>query len=317
MALIRRLMTVADETSEQADLEQWLDESADIIAWRGAVRPIVDGWTPARDSHAEWEQQEAADAGWGDGNPPIIVQMALLDWWDAADGYLGAVETLFRSQQVTHAVPYLCRAVLEHAHKICWLLQACETVDGELRPVTLVDRAARVYLEELFSLRHRRDTVAKLSPKDRQAVEITRTEYRAMKTATIPALFKDVVLDGGPSEWSVNGQRWRGPAWLADWYDRERGGGTKGAYDALSAMSHPTLYGIREFIEYEPVGDLMRRRRRIPKDFLLRVAGGAVTTHWRACMDMASYFGWDRSPLDEWAAAINEWRPGSISSADE
>lgn len=295
------------------ELERWLDEAADVIGQRGALWAIADGWTPAKGSHAEWEQNQAAEVAWGDGGPPIVVQAALLDLWDASDGFLGAVESLFRCRGVTHAVPYLARAVLEHSHKICWLLQARQVADGEVRPLTLVDRAARVYLEELFSLRHRRDAVAKLAQKGDDAVRITRAEYRKMKTATIPALFKDVVLDGEPGDWSVNGQRWRGPAWLADWYARERGGGTAGAYDALSAMSHPTLYGIREFIEYEQVGDLMRRRRTVDKDFLLRVSGGAVTTHWRACMDLASYFGWDRGPLDEWAAAINAWRPGSIA----
>lgn len=241
------------------------------------------------------------------------VQVALLDLWDAADGFMGAIEALFRVRQVTHAVPYLCRAVLEHAHKICWLLEARETVDGEVRPVTLVDRAARAYLEELYSRRHLRDTLEKLRPQDRDAVCATRAGYRTMKIETIPALFTDVQLDGEPPTWSINGQRWRGPAWLADWYARTRGGGSEGAYDALSAMSHPTLYSIREFIEYEEVGDQLRRRRTIPQEFLLRVAGGAVVTHWRACLDLASYFGWDRSALDEWAGAINQWRPDSIT----
>jgi hypothetical protein len=236
-----------------------------------------------------------------------------LDLWDASDGFLGAMESLFRSRGVTHAVPYVARAVLEHAHKICWLLQARQTVSGEVMPVTLVDRAARVYLEELFSLRHRRDAVTKLATKGDESVRIAKAEYRTMKTETIPSLFKDVALDGEPSDWSINRQRWRGPAWLADWYAKERGGGTAGAYDALSAMSHPTLYGIREFVEYEEVGELMRRRRTVDRDFLLRVAGGAVTTHWRACMDLASYFGWDRGSLDEWAATINGWRPNSIA----
>lgn len=295
------------------DIEHWLDRAADVMAQRRVLWMVANGWTPASGSHAEWEQNEAAHAGWGGGDPPIVVQAALLDLWDAADGFLGAIESLFRCRGVTHAVPYLSRAVLEHAHKICWLLQARQTVDGEVVPVTLVDRAARVYLEELFSLRHRRDAAAKLAEKGDESLRVTKAEYRTMKTETIPALFKNVALDGEPTDWSINGQRWRGPASLADWYAKERGGGTAGAYDALSAMSHPTLYGIRELIEYEQVGDLMRRRRTIDQDFLLRVAGGAVTTHWRACLDLASYFGWDRGPLDEWAATINAWRPGSIT----
>lgn len=311
--LARTLLFDMSGIEESSELDVWLVETADVLSGRGALWSSCDGWTPAPLSHAEWEQREAEEAGWGDGCSPIVVQAALLDWWDASDGFLAAIEALFRMRQVTHAVPYLCRAVLEHAHKICWLLESRETVDGEIRPVTLVDRSARVYLEELYSLRHRRDTVEKLARTDRAAVATVRSEYREMKRAVLPALFNDVELDGVPSTWVINGQRWRGPAWLADWYARTRGGGAEGAYDALSAMSHPTLYGIREFIEYEPVGDQMRRRRTIPKDFLLRVTGGAVVTHWRACMDLASYFGWDRSSLGDWATTINEWRPDSIA----
>jgi len=301
------------DTDDGIELEAWLDQTADVLAGRGALWAICAGWTPAPQSYAEWEQHEAESVGWGDGRPPLVVQAALLDWWDGSDGFLGAIEALFRTRQVTHGVPYLCRAVLEHSHKICWLLEARQTVDGVARPVTLVDRAARVYLEELYSHRHRSDTVKKIARDDRPAIATAKAEYRELRATTIPALFKDVALDGEPRAWSINGQKWRGPTWLADWYARTRGGGSNGAYDALSAMSHPTLYGIREFIEYEPVGDQMRRRRTIPKDFLLRVTGGALVTHWRACMDLASYFGWDRSALDEWAAAINDWRPGSIA----
>lgn len=304
------------EESLPESLRTWLLSTADVIAGRDAFEKAAGGWSPTASSHATWELETAEAMGWGDppGSPPAAVHSALIDWFDMADGYLDAMEALFRSGRVAHVVPALARGLMEHCHKICWLLEPTQDVNGQTAPVTLEDRSARAYIEELFGLRHRRDTMKKLSGRSSVEFQVCAADYEEMRTVTIPTLFPGAQTDGKPEDWLVSGQRWRGPTTLAERYSANKEAvATKGAYDALCAMTHPTLYAIREFIQYEPVGELLRRRRLIAQDFLERIVGASMATYWRASLDAASYFGWDRQPLDEWAHVLNDWRSELIA----
>lgn len=305
------------EVQLPAEVRTWLSSTADLLQGRSCFWGTTDGWSASEGSHARWELDEAESADWGDPRPPTIVQQVLLDYWDGADGHLSSIEALARSGAVTHSLPLLTRTVLEHAHRICWLLEASHPAgSGKEGPVMLTERAARAYLEELHSLHHRRETVKKLAGRSSEAFKTCDGDLREMRTTRIPAVFASTAdLDGDPSQWRISGERWRGPTSLAEWYTKHKGQnpGQSGTYDALSAMSHPTLYGLRESIEFHPVEGGVVRRRSLPQDFLSRVIGGAAATYWRACMDLASYFGWDREPLDRWASQLNEWSPGIIA----
>jgi hypothetical protein len=306
------------QEADIAPIRPWLTETTNLLrAGQDAARRCFGDWAPAPGSHAEWELAQADSVGWGDA--VALVQVVLLDWTEAATAHFGALAAVIDAGEVTHSVPTLVRAVVEHTHKIAWLLEPTHgTSPGA--PLTLAERAARAHLEELYSLRHRRNTVKKLVGRNAEAFTECDRLYRDFRDVTIPALFGRVRGETSGLEqadetlWRLAGQQWRGPTALAERYGRRQSGdkALDGTYDALCAYSHPTLYAQREFVEHIPSDGGTIRRRSISTDFLTRVVGGAATAFWRAALDVVSYFGWDRSPLDQWARQLNSWRPGLV-----
>jgi hypothetical protein len=299
-----------------APIRLWLTETADLLrAGRDAAQTAFGQWKPAAGSHAEFEMSEAETVGWGD--QMALVQVVLLDWTEAASGHLGALAAVVDAGEVTHSVPHLVRAVVEHAHKITWLL---EPIHEDGSPVTLHERAARAHLEELYSRKHRRDTVKKLYGRDSEAFRECDHLFRSFG-GSLPALFSNMRGETSGLEeleapaWLLAGQKWRGPTALAERYGRSVTGDRTldGTYDALCAYSHPTLYAHREFLEHIQSDDGTVRRRSISTDFLARVVGGGATAFWRSSLDVASYFGWDLRPLEQWGQALNAWRPGLVA----
>jgi hypothetical protein len=303
---------------------QWLNETAELLTiGRDAVRKSFGDWSPSPGSHAAWELAEAERHEWGDAI--AWVHVVLLDWTDAADAHFGALSAVVKAGEVTHSVPYLVRAIVEHSHKIAWLLEPKHGSGRDAAPVTMVERAARAHLEELYSLRHRRDTVKKLAGRKSDAFRECDHIFTEFRDVSIPVLFGHTIGETSglqePDEtaWLLVGQRWRGPTALAERYGRRQSGDRTldGTYDALCAYSHPTLYAHREFLEHIPARGGTIRRRTISQDFLSRLIGGGASTFWRASMDVVSYFGWDRALLDGWAGQLNAWRPDLIGSASE
>lgn len=84
-------------------------------------------------------------------------------------------------------------------------------------PVTFVQRGARAYLEELYSLKHRRDTVKKMSGEGSAAFKECERQFVEFRDVTIPSLFHDgasTVLGRHVRDWRIAGERWRGPTAL-------------------------------------------------------------------------------------------------------
>jgi hypothetical protein len=295
-------------------LERWLPETADLLnEGRGVLHHTLGGWSPAPNSRAQWELDEAERAGLGD--VAALVHIVLMDWTEAADGHMAALAAVLRAGEVTHSVPYIVRAVMEHCHKIAWLLEdKHELPNGP--SVTYVQRGARAHLEELYSLKYRRDTVKKMWGEHSPAFEECERQFVEFRDVTIPLLFSNgasTALGRHHRDWRIAGERWRGPTALSERYEKRRhDDSTSGTYDALSAYSHPTLYANREFVEHIPHLDGIIRRRTISKDFLERVTGGGAAVFWRAGLDLTSYFGWSKAPLRGWANRLNAWRPGLI-----
>lgn len=182
----RHLRVCGMREEDIAPIRPWLTETADLLrAGRDAAQTTFGQWKPAAGSHAEFEMSEAESVGWGD--QMALVQVVLLDWTEAASGHLGALAAAVDAGEVTHSVPHLVRAVVEHAHKITWLLEPTPDALRTSRvprahPVGRWDRTPSIDLNRLSRPRgrRRRDRILEVVPRRRLLLRLGSAPTRAM-----------------------------------------------------------------------------------------------------------------------------------------
>lgn len=316
--MIRPMRRIRVTSPEQVAL----DASANAVA--GAARVLAGlaehhNWNCVQGSPAE---AEAAEAIAYDLDPVLLptTWRAVIEFSSAAVEHGEALAVLLRSGH-TLTVPMIGRSVIELAQAACWLLEPTHdgvgTADAR---VTAVQRAARGQLAELFSLRHCRDTLQKLtktSPNDsstRDALFGVRRELTGFRARVVEVFGEGTVVDGEPSSWRIAAETLPGLTSASEWFFKtmtlSRG---LGIYDTLSGYVHPTLWALREHHRAEPTVDGgVDLAWTVGPEFMARVCATTASTLYRMLCQMAGYFGWDESGVHQWAEDLNEWYPDLI-----
>jgi hypothetical protein len=278
-------------------------------------------WRPTEDSQAVSEAQEAIDKGLD----PIFMPACwrvITEFGSAATEHAAALAALLRSARVVTA-PVVARSTIENAQRATWLLEPThEGVGTPEARVTARQRAARAQLEELFSDRHRRDTlekVAKGSPLGSPARAAKNDAARDLKHRRkwlVEAFGEGTVVEGKPEEWLIENQALPVLTGASEWfYETMTLGNGDGIYDMLSGWSHPTLWGIRDHLRSQTTtGGGVELEWSIGVDFSENLVATTCSTMYRMLIQAAGYFGWKESLVHSWAAVLNQWRPGLIVS---
>lgn len=270
------------------------------------------GWTPQPESIAAFDLE--VDAVSPDGTPwpdwaKGRIGEAVTNYAELAGGHLSSLSVLFKTGEVLYSVPLLVRGVLEHAMKVCWILEPRREGDPE-RPVSTRERFARVFLEELASAEYYKKTIGRLSGKSGGPFGDAQRAWKRLRNHEIPRLFgtEDVQLTDRP--YQIAGETLLSLEGLEEWYSRNHvPGELRGVYDALFNFTHPTLFAVRELTRVVKDGEKALRGREVPIDFLERLTSAAVSSFHKSLEHLVAYFGWPGDEIDRWVEEVNTWQP--------
>jgi hypothetical protein len=274
---------------------------------------------PTHDSQAESEAQEALDHGLESTLMPFCWRV-IVEYSCAATEHAGALGTLLRAGHPVTA-PAVARCTIENAQRATWLLEpAHEGARTREARVTARQRAARAQLEELYSDRHRRDTLEKLAKGAPPGTPVREAHKDAVsdlkqRRLWLPQVFgPGTVVEGRPEEWVIEQQELPVLTGTSEWFFKTMtlGSGT-GIYDMLAGWSHPTLWGIRDHLRAELTMDGgIEVEWSISVGFAEKLSATTCSTLYRMLVQAAGYFGWDESVVHAWAADLNRWTPDLI-----
>ena len=276
---------------------------------------------PAPDSPAAYESAEALRHGLDDTEMPRAWRL-IVDYASVSAKHGEGLASLLDNRHFVSA-PGVARSCIEHAQRACWLLapthEGQNTMDSRL---TARQRAARANLEELYSSRHHRDTLKKLS-KDLETesyvhAELISTTIELERLRShLPVVFGDESkVDGEPATWRIEGQQILGLTTVSEWYFETMAlSSGLGVYDLLSAWTHPTIWTIRELQNGVIVdGQDLRAIWASKLSFIENLSAVSCTTLYRMLNQLSTYFGLSDMPAHSWAQQLNEWTPGLIVS---
>lgn len=223
-----------------------------------------------------------------------VVQVYLL----TATSHLGALASLYRSQEIISSTPLLVRAIIENCAHALWVLGGDPDEPAE-------NRLARAYLEELLSAEEEKKNRGRLRGKTDEGYVRARARYKTLKRH-IQAVFPGVISDehGKPE---LNGQKLprleESVLWMYELTEAAGGcisqGTASGIYGYLSNLTHPTLYPSRlrrgwvQVPGSEYWGGLQERRI----DEVESEARAALAPVFNAITYTISYFGWSDDML--------------------
>lgn len=219
----------------------------------------------------------------------VLVPMQSYFYLSTAAEHLGGLGVLYASQEVAYPPPLLIRAVMEHAARVVWLL------DTEIE---VLDRIARGYLEELFSLVAYKTTIGRLVGKQSKEHEAAGKSLKAVRKEAAEAFGVEKVVDG-EGQHRIRGATLPGPedcvAALVTRLTTEAPiPDVRGVYDRVSNLCHPTAYTHTErweVVEHEGKRGLASTAGAVDHD---RPAGVATAAFCDALNHVVSYNGWDR-----------------------
>ncbi|MEV0732320.1 hypothetical protein [Polymorphospora sp. NPDC050346] len=195
----------------------------------------------------------------------------------------------------------LARSAFEFGLRAYWLLD----VDADLR-----QRCARGRLMELVSVHHLRDAA-----RDRPDVAERRAELDAMKRGwknlkgSVSSMFADVVIDGDPSRWSIEGARYESWTDVAErWLARGRvamSGG--GLYKHLSVRTHPQGFNATQGFGVSAEGVMTRSTNATE---VSRLACVVLLTFYLSLTLVASYHGLASQAVKQMEGEIANQFPG-------
>ncbi len=175
---------------------------------------------------------------------------------------------------------------------------------------------ARAYLEEFFSCEVGRMAAGRLGSKSDDAYRLADRRWRTVRSraiAAFPGTEKADLSESKPGR-TLGGQILPGPEsgvkWLFDLL-RARGGSpvtvdqVQGIYAFLSSGTHPSLYPARQM----RVGATLR----IEAEHLERLLGAAVITYYSTLAYVLSFYGADRTPIDQLKSIIDAHLPGYLT----
>jgi len=257
---------------------------------------------PASGSRAESEAADALDSGLDPAMMPKTWR-AIVEFSTACVEHAAALPALLLDQRTVTA-PIVVRATIELAERACWLLEPTATAR---------QRAARAYLEELFSARDYQSILKKLAKGTtavgpaRAAFREARSELKELRAYLRRQFGTASTLEGDPSTWRIETQELPVLTGTSGWF-------FLGVYHALPTSSHPTLWRIRANQEAysstrgETGGELTGS-----VEFMEILCATTSSSLYRMNDRLAGYFGWDPTAVHEWGQRLNAWSPDLVS----
>ena len=235
-----------------------------------------------------------------------VVQTFLL----TSSGHLGALASLYASQEILFSPPLLIRAVIENCAHALWVL-------GDDPDEAADNRLARAYLEELVSAEEARKNAGRMRTKTHPSYVRFDTEYKAIKRQILARFPGATPTDLGKRE--LNGQHLPNLEAAVIWmYELTlRAGGTidgeaaSGIYGLLSNFTHPTLYPARERRIWvtDPADGYRVANLSIEYGTVEAEARAPLAAFYNALTYTTSYFGWPTTILEELEVTIAETIP--------
>ena len=272
-------------------------------------------WVPAPGSLAERDlhNSESGPAGeWGE-NPVRHMFTVVGSYLLTATGHLGGLAVLHASQEALFAPPLLVRAIIENCARVIWVL-------GMDASDPTRSRVARALLEEILSAGEAKTVAGRLSGKTGEHYEAAQENYLALRDQYIPGLFSNCTREELLGENTLDRQVRPSPEacvlWMYENIAAQGAGVTKeqaqGVYGFLCNMTHPTLYPVRDMLEWVEQEGRLQSYLQLDINFLGRQASAAVITFYNAISLVMSYFGWRSERFSEWEALIDRTLPGTF-----
>lgn len=243
---------------------------------------------PAAGSPAQRDVEFLSRPPW----PPqahVLVPIQSYFYLSTAAEHLGGLGVLYASQEVAYPPPLLIRAVMEHAARVVWLLDA---------DIEVLDRAARGYLEDLFSRVEYKKTIGRLVGKQSKEYQDAVETLKNVREEAAKAFGQEKVLDD-KGQHRIRGITLPGPedcvaALVGRLTTDAPIPDVRGVYDRVSNLCHPTVYTHAErweVVEQDGKPALVSTVEAADHD---RPAGVATAAFCDALNQMVRYNGWDR-----------------------
>jgi hypothetical protein len=264
------------------------------------------GWAAAAGSWADLDQKSVrAMSEFSDG-VELLISGLCHDCSYAAYIQLGALEALYRTNEVILSTAILTRCVTEHCARICWVL-------GRPDREELQHRLARAILEDIAGAEQAKLTAHRLAGPEEQYYSDLRARWRQLKHEAQCA-FPSWRYENGVPE--ILGYQVPGPEKaVVDMYgyftpalpaaDRE------GIYAYLSNNVHPTPYVVRELFtsELSETGEPQVRFGGSP-DYYPKLMRMTIVPFHFVAGHIIQYHGWPPGWLTELEELIEAALPG-------
>jgi hypothetical protein len=293
--------------AERQEFAAFADLLAVVRSWYARLA-ADSGWSAVSGSLAERDQVAIrAMSGFSDGID-LLISGLCHDFSYAVYIQLGALEALYRSNEILLSTAILTRCVIEHCARICWVL-------GRPGREELQHRLARAILEDIAGAEQAKRTAHRLAGPDEQYHADLQTRWRRLKREAERAFPSWRYQNGVPE---ILGYQVPGPEKaVVDMYgyfapalpesDRE------GIYAYLSNNVHPTPYVIRELFtsELSETGETLVRFGGSP-DYHSKLMRMAIVPFHFIAGHLIQYHGWPPERLTELEDAIEATLPNTF-----